>query len=395
MNFSRKNFYIFLALLASLSITGALSVVVRGDDITRCKNEAAKNLCYRDLVNAAYEKKGLPKAFDRIAELAEADAEFAGDCHGNVHELGDFAYEDFKDGRDVEFTPKASYCGYGFYHGFMERLLQETGDAASGRELCLSLGEKLFAESIDTAGACFHGIGHGTVDGSDPTKWGNPDGMIAAALNLCESVTSGLQPGVEQNGPLYRCVTGAYNSLEILSHNQKYRLYELEAKPLTFCATQPEPYRKGCYTNLLLGVMHNTHNDFGSVVKEILEAKNEDPLFVDTGALVTDLFHEYVRLHFADADQGINSGITMCAALSRELFAPCVEGLSGGYMKYGAPTKEYEGIFSLCTSDKLDIDTKEGCYAFGLSRLRNLYSEAKMASICAIAPAPYQKYCGT
>ena len=203
----------------------------------KCEHVEAKEQCFADRIEEAYAARGLTSAFDLIAALFSRDEEFAANCHGNAHALGALAYSDFKRGIPLDFSAKASYCGYGFYHGFMEALLQDGGNAREGRELCEHLGTRFYAQSVDVSGACYHGIGHGSVDGSDPRVWGDPEAMIAESLALCEEVTAGLSPSVEEKGPLYRCVTGAYNSLEILSHAPKYGLATLEKDPFAFCAT--------------------------------------------------------------------------------------------------------------------------------------------------------------
>ncbi len=369
------------ALLLSLPPSHAVAIAT-------CNESDAPDACFDVLVSDAYRQGGLQSAFELIGNIADASPSFSVNCHGNAHELGRLSYEDWRAAGEVDFTPRAAYCGYGFYHGFMEALLADSGDAKKGRELCEHLGAAFEEESVDADGACYHGIGHGAVDGTDVGNWGNPDAMIRSALSLCEQVMAGLP--VTPTGPLYRCTTGAYNALEILSQSEKYRLTELASNPFSFCARQKATYRQGCNTNMIPALMRLVRDDFIAATDSITALTQ---VGIDRESLVTDLFHEYIRLHFAEGDHGIASGIATCIKLSHPYVAACIDGLAGGYLKYGTPTLEYKQLLALCASPVLPQGHADHCFAYGLSRLRVLYSQEKTDAICRGLPLAFQSYC--
>ncbi|MCE9549079.1 hypothetical protein K8Q98_01635 [Candidatus Nomurabacteria bacterium] len=89
----------------------------------KCPNTAEKYNCWRDELENILNRKGLSASFDVLAVLYETEPDFVSECHGYTHELGEKAYFLFSRYKNIEMTPKASYCGYGFYHGFIETML--------------------------------------------------------------------------------------------------------------------------------------------------------------------------------------------------------------------------------------------------------------------------------
>ena len=72
---------------------------------------------------------------------------------------------------------------------------------------------------------------------------------------------------------------------------------------------------------------------------------------------------------------------------------PCIEGLSGGFMKYGEPKQEYVKGLAFCGSSLLSTEEQGTCYNYILPRLRNWYPVDKTKEICSQVPNDYKKYC--
>lgn len=349
--------------------------------------------CYEALIMNTLEKKGLPRALETVAYLYTRNTEFAASCHGNVHELGEAAYRLYQKGAPVDITPQSSYCGYGFFHGFMEALIAAEGDPASGREFCLHIGEKLKQETADAAGACFHGIGHGAVDGTDPRDWGNPQAMLAQGLLFCDAVTGLSKEDIKAFGPAYRCLTGAYNALEILSQDVRYQLHKLAVDPFGFCRQEPAAYRPGCYTNMIPAVLRITKNNFVKAAESIITLPDEWGGTRMRESIITDLFVEHIRLHSNDISGAGSSGLRLCRDIPDEYQSACISGVAIGFLKYGEPTHEYEQALTFCRHEGLSEEERAVCYSYVLSRLRNLYSVEKTAQVCSLAPSEYARYC--
>lgn len=349
--------------------------------------------CFTELIGQELARGGLSAAFDALSYLYDFDREFASVCHGNAHELGDAAYRLFQNGTPPDVSPKLSYCGYGFFHGFMERLIATEGTAERGTTFCSQVGEALRGETADAEGACLHGIGHGAVDGSFPSAWGNPEAMLAPGIDLCTETLGTTTIGVADFGPLYRCVTGSYNALEILSQDARYQLSQLTDNPLRFCRTQEPSYRPACYTNMLPILLRQQSDEIPPIVAAIDALPDEWGGYSMRRSIVADLTHEFIRLNLNDTDLPL-AALSLCRTVPEEYRLACIEGIAGGFLKYGPPEREYEGALAFCGAGALRPDERHACFSYVLPRLRNFYSQEKSRSICAQAPEDVARvYC--
>ncbi len=355
-----------------------------------CETANSKVQCWERLMDYTLHNQGLDSAFRLIADLYGQEPGFAGQCHGFSHTLGQAAYKLFAAGKEVGLTAKTSYCGYGFYHGVVETLLQTSGDIEQARQFCKYAGEKLKGQTSDAEGACYHGIGHGAVDGGDPSAWGNPQKMIDPAMKLCEGVAGHDRT---RYGKLYRCTSGAYNALEILSNDGKYKLTQIVKNPFYLCPSQPQNYKESCYTNMLPALQRFVKNDFIKGARAIENIQGMDPGRNIKDGVMLGWFHEYINRHLQIADYGVKEGIKLCRQMEEPSRLPCIMGLSGGHMKYGEPEKEYVKSLAFCQSPLLKPDERDACYKYILERLLIWYSPEKTKKICGSAPENFRKYC--
>lgn len=339
---------------------------------------------WKKQMEEALQAQGIAGAFDIVADLYAKEPQFAKDCHGYVHEIGEKAYELFAEGKDIELTPKTSYCGYGFYHGFMEILLLTSGDVQQAREFCAYVDNQLSSQAVGASAACYHGVGHGTVDGGDPRYWGDAQAMVKPGFEMCELVA-------ETDFQLYLCATGVFNSIEILSGNPKYNLSQMQKDPFSICHSQPKEYREPCYTNMLPALLRFANNDFARAANIIEETIENDEDYAIRGMVISGLFHERLRLD--PKVEAREKDVLLCRSLQERSHLPCIEGLAGGHMKYGEPEKEYVKGLAFCALDILAADEKEVCFEHILSRLRIWYSPEKSKEICGMVDNPYRKFC--
>lgn len=347
--------------------------------------------CFALEIDRTLSTEGLDKAFDALIVFSKKDANFATACHGNVHEIGKAMYNRFFLGEKIKYTPKMSYCGYGFFHGFMEELLADTGNIEKAVIFCKSLDAELSGSVSGGTQACFHGIGHGAVDASEPSAWGNPTLMIYPAMELCKRLP-------KENYAEHLCQTGAYNSLEILSTDSKYKLESLTRDPYSFCNSEPRERREGCYTNMIPAVLRITKDDVGKsgryILKNIIypDDLTIDDFYVDE-MVILSLFQEFDRLHLGEPEM-IEGGIELCRQFSSgRVRLACFMGISGGFMKYSAPKSAYENWRLFCDNSALREDERNSCYKYVLSRISLWYDEMRAKKICKSVPAQYQGFC--
>lgn len=385
--------YVLGALAGGVALVTIFSGVrASASSVEACllKDVVEREACIAEVVKEHSTNGEISKAFRVMAEGYRKDAAFAKNCHGSAHEIGKDAYRYFSEHGDVELSALTSYCGYGFYHGFMELMLLEGGKPTDARTFCAYAGERLRAETTDAEGACFHGIGHGSVDGTDPRLWGDPRAMVEVGLELCRGVTEGMLDVPPGRGPAYRCSTGAYNALEILSDDPKHKLESLVADPIGFCDGEDATVREGCYTNVAVVILlKQSPNQFRSIIEKIDAIKPVEGVDVRAG-LVADLMHEYVRANVAEVDLGAKRGIALCRELPPHLTPGCLEGLTKGHFKYGEPGREYVKFLEFCARPEFSDTEREKCYNDGQGNLRALYSEEKTVAVCREVPLPYR-----
>src|SRR5205814_2258115 len=120
------------------------------------------------------------------------------------------------------------------YHGFTETLVAEKGDVAKqGREFCAYVDRELGSALPGILNQCYHGFGHGSVDIHNESIWGNERAMIEPAKRICKSVAG-------DSEKLFRCGTGAFDSISIGYFTHNYKLAMSKSDPFWLCREQKE-----------------------------------------------------------------------------------------------------------------------------------------------------------
>lgn len=372
--------------------TGVIKVKDAQGDISKIDCTDSKNTkCWEESMLQILEEKGVGAAFDKLTELSETEPSFGSDCHGYSHLIGEKAYSLYAAKENFELTPSTALCGYGFYHGFMQTLLQTTGDIQEARDFCSMADQKLLGQTSAASIACFHGTGHGAVDGSDPTAWGDIDAMMNPGFKMCTALA-------ENDLQHYLCDTGVFNAIEILSHDTKYKIDYIQDDPFLFCNGQTVERREACYSNMLPLLLSKFHNNFDEIFSYINEnmIDNNYPAIDghDVNGLVTlGVMFEFVRVHGGEPDY-MEQGVDLCRKQPEEDRLPCIEGISGGHLKYGPPQKEYIKNIAFCKLDVLTDAERDSCYLYLLPRLDSRYGENKAREICQTVAVDYrEKYC--
>lgn len=343
-----------------------------------CGKEGSKIQCWQAKINTTLEQNGLDKAFDVLADLYNSDSDFAVSCHGFTHTLGQKAYELFSQNKPFSLTPKVSYCGYGFYHGFMEAMYQSTGNLAGAGKFCRDIGEKLKEQTFDARGACYHGIGHGITDPHDARYQDKPQAMIDAGLKTCEKVS-------ENQSDLFRCATGVYNATEILMSSRQYGFSIDPENPLGICNKQKIQYKSACYQNMVPPLLAVNAGDLEKSALSAEKIPEDENAVLTVNAIMVEAAHQN-----SPTAKNVSKYITFCRSLQNRLEQTCINSLSEGLMKYGPPQNEYKEAVAFCSSDLLSAQEKSGCYSRILSILRIWYSVDKSREICQSVDTKYQ-----
>ncbi len=295
-----------------------------------------KQQCFEELILSVAHTGGIGQAFDILAELYARDREFASFCHGNTHELGAIAYDDFRRSKDFSPSSKMSYCGFGFYHGFLEAMLFDKGDLGGAERFCDWLDEKFREEIQGVSFACYHGIGHGVIDGNDPTRWGNVQKFVEPGLALCRTLS-------DTGDHRERCASGVFNALALAYRDPKYRLANDTRDPYAFCRTQGEVYlRRACYDQMNTYVTW-VYPNFADALSVAATRSEEAFRTVAVSSVPGPMAQEVLA---TDAD--IAALINVCSTLSTHLADMCAQGFGSGLIEFGKPGEEYRVAIEAC-----------------------------------------------
>jgi len=346
-----------------------------------CQNE----VCFIQEIEHVLVKKGLDGALERFGRLYENVPEFSSSCHDVTHLLGEAAYREFARGGNVITTEKTAYCGYGFYHGFIEALLFTTGNFDQAKNYCRAVQQKL-SETIASPNAiysCYHGLGHGTFDTQSFSAWGDDRGMLTSALTTCERVTMG-----EEAELVKQCATGVFNALANAYNNETYNLRFDVKNPWGICLRQENiEYKKACFREVAASYIKRVNISEESAIAMIAHLTDR----VGANATVYAYMSEEARLHLAAP---LSSWAKTCQEISRsDLQISCTQGVATGLFLWGSPGSEHVKAIAFCGSSGLSKNNREACFAYVLPRIRSVYNREKALAVCQTMDPAYQPYC--
>ncbi len=359
-----------------------VSVINIGRTFQECmeyKDENSKVQCWQKALVQTLQQQGIDAAFQMFGNFYDTNTAFRQNCHSFTHLLGQEAYQKFKEHGHVNISPKTSYCGYGFYHGFMEALIYN-GTVAKAREFCISVNQQL-ASQTNAWTPCLHGIGHGVTDASDSTAWGNTQAMIQPGLMICEKL------GVDDYEKDL-CASGVFNSLANFYGNPTYHLSLDKQDPLAICRKQDQTYFKAaCYGEMNTLLMNLADGDFRRAAR-FIETMSE----YEYQARAIDSLATHA-VHFSLTKDQHDHDIQTCHVLLPQLRAPCIAGLGAGSMEFGTPEKEYIQALAVCDDSVVNLEERKACFARVLWLTSLRYPAEQQTSICASVAPPYRQHC--
>ncbi len=336
-----------------------------------------KQLCWYNQIKSSVKSGGVSKALSLFKDLYNKESSFSQGCHDAMHLIGDEAYREHLKGNKFDFTVETTYCGYGFYHGFIEAMLYTKGDYEEVTKFCedTKTNLKTDIESPNAIYSCYHGIGHSTFDAHDPSSWGSEEKMVTPAIKTCERITSGFSEEKTK-----QCITGVFNALGIAYSSGLYK-FKLNMKdPVWYCRPLKENYKKACFIEVSMAYVNS---QLGGYDFKFSEGANfiaglKDP--VGEEAAMFALSSEFSRLHLSDFTNSRLLG--NCETVKSGLFDSCLQGVELALLNWGKPGEEYKRALLLCSDQKLNSKNKEKCLTYIFNNLPSLYSKNKRTEIC-------------
>lgn len=317
------------------------TVLVVGDQqsLAEClKNVGGttRSQCWAADLAALLSTNGLEAAFKEVQTLYTADPEFRKSCHDVMHLVGAAAYDEFVHNGIVIDSPGVSYCGFGFFHGFIETMLLAEGPRAYADVVsyCQTLGK----QTGGAIGACYHGIGHAVLDMMESEIWGDGEAMAKRGVDTCERILTGEYEQV-------RCASGVYNALSIAYGSKLYKLAFPMAGPIPVCAKQAPQYQAFCFMEMGNAFIRDhpwNREQSLAFIRQVPDQKARAAVM--RGYADTD-----VKRTIDSVDL---SGLAQMCSLQKEqtIAEGCVQGILTGLLVSGEPGKEYALISTFCNA---------------------------------------------
>ncbi len=342
--------------------------------------------CWAAEIETVLSQKGFDAAFARFDELYSRDAVFVANCHDMTHLIGEAAYRQFVETGKGITSDKTALCGYGFFHGFIETMLQTQESYDTAVRFCAEIQAELSKTiaSPNAIYACYHGIGHGTFDALPQRIWGNDREMVRQALATCREVTVG------KDEILYKqCATGVFNSLANAYSVQLYTLQYDTQDPDKICREQEnEMLQRACYAEVMLGYLRVYFPTLSpdELIQKVTALTHPvgGPMTMFT-LVATSMNTDVQSMDFTAWKQ-------RCLSVPENFRSACVEGVAEGLIGWGKPGSEYIQALQWC-STVAKTTQRAVCYEYVLPRLDTLYSREKTAEICSTVPEDVRLLC--
>lgn len=356
------------------------TIFVAGEDgeaiasCLRTNTDTIRAVCWEADLKKIIDDAGLSAAFDQFRLWYAKDTEFQRNCHDVTHILGVQAFHEFMDNNTVVTLPETGYCGFGFYHGFVEEMAREygVGMLEEGARYCDSLIEPGRFENKHAAdearAGCYHGMGHAIFDSLDGTLWGDAPKMVAKSIAECERLTT-------EEHKRERCGSGIFNALSIAYGSDLYKLSFSDRNPTAVCATLESPYRSVCYTEIATGYVRNRNT---LSFEEGLAFMTKLPRTEDQVAGVYGIIDDEVRRKIAHVD--VAQMHATCQRLPKaELRTVCREGILTGFNNGITPEHKFSRMRDFCALYPEGSGVRRECFSSIRGRLlaQNTYDEIR------------------
>ncbi len=367
----------------NVSFTGKIIVTdSNSKQLYSCSGTSEASLsCFGEELRATVRKDGVDAAFNLLAQKYDIGSVPAA-CHWSTHSIGDEVFREEERGKSPAFSSQTYYCGYGFYHGYLEAMLRANPDPEKQQSkivaFCDAIDKQIGGEGRDN---CYHGIGSGfTENPPDPKVWGNLAELVKPGLKICEQLFG-------QSREWEMCTTGVFAVPANFMSEHKYNFSFNLSDPFEFCAKLDERYHRACYGEFAAKMELLSQGDLSRIPQFLVNIKDPSlaKLVLNVG-VATSL--QSVVLKDVQTDY-----IYACRKFTIEYQPTCFDGVVWGLLYHGRLNEEQVKAMALCDSNLLAVKEKSFCYERLVARAKNMFSADKFNNICKVLPMEYQHYC--
>jgi hypothetical protein len=338
--------------------------------------------CFDLLLESELENNGLAPALRLFVELYNADPEVPAVCHDWAHSLGAKSYELYRDGEDIGMQKEATFCSYGFFHGFVSAMVRDTQSFTGALVFCEELVADLGEELPSIENNCIHGIGHSIatqfLEAED--TWGDFVAGAEGGLPLCEELYATSR---------YReiCYEGLFHELHTAMLDSDYGLdlteYLSHEDLFYYCKQVLPAYKRACFYDFS-GISEIVFKDDKKAALLYI-VDSLDDVSVQGQAIIRMLARSWIE--HALADQKYDEAVSACARLEGVLLYDCVGGLAYGFVEHGEGSRRHEQAFSFCIDNYTEV-LLQHCTASVYRDLQFVYDKEELTVACEYLQPP-------
>jgi len=316
----------------------------------------------------------------------------ASGCHQHAHRVGDTVYYELFVARgltldDIDFPHETTSCGYGFWHGFVEHLIQDHPEPAYVAEVCEYLRNRFGETMKDIGTICYHASGHGftmaRADTLSEDEWGPLSTYVNKPVVNCESLPDIPEREVED------CREGVFNIVSDWMTKGDLGLSFNYDEPFTECEALTSRWHEACYYEFAMKLEPITGDNPVAAAKYVQSIGNTELREIAFGVMIAGMMQRQAPL------DGYGAVIQSCLSITdASLVNICVRSAINGMMEHGSPGTEYKKILLVCDSKEIAEAGQAGhCYRTLAARLSRFYEPEKKRSICEEFPEVYKEEC--
>lgn len=341
-------------------------------------------VCWHNIIADEMARSGIPAAINAFARIYRWFPEFADSgCHFQAHKVGDLAYYSYfiAEGlalSEIQFPNSTASCGNGFFHGFLEHLIQARPTA----EVIVSECESLIAQQEKVNPririACYHASGHGLaraeLDRLGAETISDLRQFFIRPFAECARITE--IRSIEREN----CTQGVMNVVVNWMSINKFGLSIPSEKPFSICK---ELFVGSKYYNqCLVEISRKIDGLSGQNPKEIVR-------MIDQVVMSEDLRGELIAIAISGVIQQIVGDgdpvevLRECEEMSKPDYRACQSGIVRGLILNGSPRSEIHSVAEFCRSQIIrESGDVSLCWKTAGAVLREFYAEEAHNNLC-------------
>lgn len=344
-----------------------------------------KMRCFDQTLKSHLTEEGIDAAFEYFKKIYGTHPEVAVECHDWTHKLGELEYKLYAKGGDVALREEASFCSYGYYHGFINAMVAQTHSIQSAQQFCAQAAEEGGRASLGIKESCVHGIGHSaaTLILENQDVWGDVRTVIQKASSECEKLYAD-SPGT--------CLDGMFHELYGSIGRGDYGLsadeYIQSGDLFFYCHAVDGLLAESCFAEFIKLWPYFLGEDKKETMKYVLA--NASDILVKSPRVLHSLARSFIEMEIEEGD--FQESADACALVPTALLEDCIRGLAIGFVTHGNPGSQHDAGFAFCRNH-YEEKMRSLCIEKMVAELSSKYTQDQLHTACLQLPKDEQPPC--